>query len=142
MRAMVIFGIVLFIAGLAVLVWPAFTYTTTEEVLDIGPVEVTTEDRERVELPPLLGLGAAAAGITMIVLGSRTQNCLRRMRRRQPGGTASRSLRLQPRSMGRSSTVSEPTVEQNHWGLAQLTPRVQVRRRCLLLSIWRYQLAR
>jgi hypothetical protein len=68
---MVISGIVLFIAGLAVLVWPAFTYTTTEEVLDIGPVEVTTEDRNRVELPPLLGLGTAAAGITMIVLGTR-----------------------------------------------------------------------
>ena len=73
MRAMVIFGIVLFIAGLAILVWPAFTYTTTEEVLDIGPLEVTTEDRDRVELPPLLGLGAAAAGITMIVLGTRTR---------------------------------------------------------------------
>ena len=71
MRAMVILGIVLVIAGLAVLVWPAFTYTTTEEVLDIGPLEVTTEDRDRVELPPLLGLGAAAAGITMIVLGTR-----------------------------------------------------------------------
>ena len=71
MRAIVLLGIVLFIAGLAVLVWPTFTYTTTDEVLDIGPVEVTTQDRERVELPPLLGLGAAAAGITMIVLGSR-----------------------------------------------------------------------
>ena len=71
MRAMVMLGIVLFIAGLAVLVWPAFTYTTTEEIVDIGPLEVTTQDRERVELPPLLGLGAAAAGITMIVLGSR-----------------------------------------------------------------------
>ena len=71
MRAMVIFGIVLLIAGLAVLVWPSFTYTTTEEVLDVGPLEVTTEDRDRVELPPLLGLGAAAAGITMIVLGAR-----------------------------------------------------------------------
>ena len=73
MRAMVVIGIVLFFAGVAVLVWPAFTYTTTEEVLDIGPVEVTTEDRDRVEFPPLLGVGAAAAGITMIVLGSRSR---------------------------------------------------------------------
>jgi hypothetical protein len=71
MRPIVLFGIILLIAGLAVLVWPAFTYTTTEEVLDVGPVEVTTQDRERVELPPLLGLGVAAAGVAMIVLGSR-----------------------------------------------------------------------
>jgi uncharacterized membrane protein HdeD (DUF308 family) len=68
---MVVLGIVLLIAGVAALAWPAITYTTTEEVLDIGPVEVTTEDRERVELPPVLGIGAAVAGVALIVLGSR-----------------------------------------------------------------------
>ena len=71
MRAMLILGVFLFIVGVAALVWPAFTYTTTEEVLDVGPVEVTTEDRERVEFPPLLGLGVAAAGVALIVIGSR-----------------------------------------------------------------------
>ena len=71
MRGMVVLGIVLLIAGLAALVWPAITYTTTEEVLDIGPVEVTTEDRDRINLPPILGVGAAAAGVAFIVLGSR-----------------------------------------------------------------------
>lgn len=71
MRGLLVLGIVLLLGGLAMLVWPAFTYTTTDEVLDIGPVEVTTQDRDRVELPPLLGIGAAVAGVVFIVLGTR-----------------------------------------------------------------------
>ena len=71
MRGLVVLGIVLLIAGVALLVWPAVTFTTTEEVLDIGPVEVTTEDRDRIEFPPILGIGAAVAGVALIVLGSR-----------------------------------------------------------------------
>lgn len=71
MRGMVVLGIVLLLAGLAALVWPAITYTTTEKVLDVGPVEVTTEDRERIALPPLLGAGVAAAGVALIAFGSR-----------------------------------------------------------------------
>ncbi|NOT25995.1 MAG: DUF3185 domain-containing protein [Acidobacteria bacterium] len=71
MRGLLGLGIVLLLGGLAMLAWPAFTYTTTEKVLDVGPIEVTTEDRDRVELPPVLGIGAAVAGITLIVLGSR-----------------------------------------------------------------------
>ena len=71
MRGLLVLGIVLLIGGLAMLAFPAFTYTTTEEVLDVGPVEVTTQDRDRVELPPVLGIGAAVAGVALIVLGSR-----------------------------------------------------------------------
>ena len=71
MRGLVVLGIVLLIAGVGVLVWPAVTFTTTEEVLDIGPVEVTTEDRDRIEFPPILGIGAAVAGVAFIVFGSR-----------------------------------------------------------------------
>ena len=71
MRGMVVLGIVLLLAGVAVLAWPAVTYTTREEVLDIGPVEVTTEDRDRIDFPPILGIGAAVAGVAFIVFGSR-----------------------------------------------------------------------
>ena len=71
MRGMIVLGIVLLIAGLAALVWPGVTYTTTDEVLDIGPVEVTTQDRDRINFPPVLAIGAAAAGVAFIVLGSR-----------------------------------------------------------------------
>ena len=71
MRGMMLFGIVLLVLGLAALAWPAITYTRTEKVVDIGPLEVTTQDRERIPLPPVLGGAAAAAGVALIVFGGR-----------------------------------------------------------------------
>jgi len=71
MRGFIWLGIVLLVAGLAALAWPVITYTTTEEVLDVGPVEVTTEDRESIALPPVLGGVAAAAGVALIAMGAR-----------------------------------------------------------------------
>ncbi len=71
MRGLLVLGIVLLVGGLAMLIWPSFTYTTTEEVLDVGPVEVVTEDRDRVTVPPVLGIGSAIAGVALIVVGSR-----------------------------------------------------------------------
>jgi uncharacterized membrane protein HdeD (DUF308 family) len=64
-------GIVLIVLGLAALAWPAITFTRTEEVLDVGPVEVTTQERERIPIPPLVGGVAVAAGVALIVLGGR-----------------------------------------------------------------------
>ena len=71
MRGLLVLGIVLLLGGVAMLIWPSFTVTTTEEVLDVGPVEVTTEDLDRVALPPAIGIGAAIAGVALIVIGSR-----------------------------------------------------------------------
>ena len=71
MRGMMILGIVLLVAGLAALAWPAITYTETETVVDIGPLEVTTQETARIPLPPILGGAAAAAGVALIALGGR-----------------------------------------------------------------------
>ena len=69
MRGLMILGIVLLLGGLLALAYPAITYTKTEKVLDIGPLEVTTENHERIPLPPILGGVAAAAGVALIVMG-------------------------------------------------------------------------
>jgi hypothetical protein len=68
---MLVLGIVLLLAGLAALVWPAITFTDRDTVLDVGPVEVTTEERETVPLPPILGGVAVAAGVALIAIGAR-----------------------------------------------------------------------
>ncbi len=47
MRGTMLLGVILLIAGLAGLAWPVITYTTTEKVVDIGPVEVTAEREKR-----------------------------------------------------------------------------------------------
>ena len=55
MRTTTIFGLLLIVAGLAVLLMGGFTYTNSDKVLDVGPLEATVEKKERVPLPPIAG---------------------------------------------------------------------------------------
>jgi len=71
MRGTMLLGVILLVAGLAGLAWPVISYTTTEKVVDIGPVEVTAEREKRVPVPPIVGGLAAIAGVVIIVAGSR-----------------------------------------------------------------------
>jgi hypothetical protein len=47
------------------------SYTTREKVLDLGPVEATAERHKTVPLPPIIGGIALAAGIGLLVVGSK-----------------------------------------------------------------------
>lgn len=71
MRGLAVFGIVLLLAGLAALIWPSISYTKTKKAVDLGPIEVTTQDREHIALPPVFGIAAAATGVVLIAVGSR-----------------------------------------------------------------------
>ena len=71
MRGLAVLGIVLLLGGLAALIWPSITYTKTKKAVDLGPIEVTTQDKERIPLPPVVGIASAAAGVVLIALGSR-----------------------------------------------------------------------
>ena len=71
MRGMKLFGVILLVAGLAGLAWPVISYTKTEKVVDLGPIEVTAEREKRVPVPPIVGGLAAVAGLVIIVTSSR-----------------------------------------------------------------------
>jgi uncharacterized membrane protein HdeD (DUF308 family) len=64
-------GVILVLLGVAILAWPVITYTDTDTVVDIGPLEVTTEDTEHIALPPILGGVVIAAGVALLLLGGR-----------------------------------------------------------------------
>lgn len=64
-------AIVLIVAGVIALFVPALNFSTREEVLDVGPVEVTREERHSVPLSPLLGGAAIVIGIGLLVTGKR-----------------------------------------------------------------------
>ena len=51
--------------------WAGFSYTEREKVLDIGPLEATTETRETIPVAPIAGIGAIAGGIALVAVGSR-----------------------------------------------------------------------
>ncbi len=66
---MKIAGIALIALGLVALAWQGFSYTTTEKVVDIGPVEINKESTKTVPLSPIAGAAALIGGIVLISLG-------------------------------------------------------------------------
>ena len=60
-------GIVLIVVGLLGLAWGGFTSTTTEKVVDIGPIHATRDKTHSVPLPPIAGALALVGGIALLV---------------------------------------------------------------------------
>ena len=73
MRPTSILGILLIIGGLVALLMGGFSYTRSDKVLDVGPVEATVERKERIPLPPIAGGLALAAGVALLLLGNKTK---------------------------------------------------------------------
>jgi len=71
MKLTTILGIILIIFGVFVLVSGGITYTKTEKVLDIGPIEATTEHKKTIPLHPIAGGASLAAGIILVITGSK-----------------------------------------------------------------------
>jgi uncharacterized membrane protein HdeD (DUF308 family) len=71
MKGLALIGVLLIVGGLAALAWPVISYTQTEKVLDIGPVEVTADRERHIPLPPIVGGLAVAAGIVLVVSSRR-----------------------------------------------------------------------
>lgn len=66
-----IVGFVLVVVGIVALVWGGVFWTDRDTVLDVGPLEVTTEEREGVRLPPVVGAIALIGGIILLVAPER-----------------------------------------------------------------------
>lgn len=67
-----ILGIVLIVAGVLGLMYEKFTYTKESHDLKIGSLEVSVKDKETVNIPNWLGVGAIAAGIVLLVVPRRS----------------------------------------------------------------------
>ena len=70
---MKLIGIVLIVVGLVALAAGGFSYTKREKAVDLGPIEVTTEQRKSIPLSPIVGIAAIASGIALVVVGSKTR---------------------------------------------------------------------
>jgi len=64
-------GIVLTVLGLIGLLYGGISWTQREKVVDLGPVEVTRENRESIPLPPIAGGLLLVAGVVLLVAGNR-----------------------------------------------------------------------
>ena len=64
-------GIILIIFGIAGLIWGGFTYVKDRDTVDLGVVEIVTEDKERVSIPPIVGLVSLVVGGVLVGMSSR-----------------------------------------------------------------------
>jgi hypothetical protein len=71
MRAISILGIVLIIFGIFVLVSEGITYTKTEKVFEMGPIEATAKHQKTIPISPIAGGAAVAAGVVLVIAGAR-----------------------------------------------------------------------
>jgi uncharacterized membrane protein YidH (DUF202 family) len=73
MKGTTIIGIVLIVLGIAALALGGFSYTDREKVLDIGPIEATTEERKTIPIPAVAGGAAVVAGVVLVIAGARSK---------------------------------------------------------------------
>ena len=71
MKTTLIIGILLIIVGVVSLAYQGITYTTREKSVDLGPLQITTENTHTIPLPPILGALALIGGVILLVAKKR-----------------------------------------------------------------------
>ena len=64
-------GIALVVLGVLALAYQGFSYNVPKKAVDLGPIQVTKEERHTIPLPPILGALALIGGIAVLVTGRR-----------------------------------------------------------------------
>ena len=61
-------ALVLIVAGVLGLAYGGFTYTNDTHEANLGPIELSVEEKETVNVPVWLGAGAIIAGVLLLVV--------------------------------------------------------------------------
>jgi hypothetical protein len=69
MDAIRMIALVLIVAGALGLAYGGFTYTRESHEAKVGPLELTVKDKETVNVPAWLGVGAIIVGGVLLVTG-------------------------------------------------------------------------
>ena len=72
MNAVKIAAIVLIVAGVLGLVYGSFSYTRETHEAKLGPIEISVQDRQTVNVPVWVGVGAIVIGGGILLFGSKT----------------------------------------------------------------------
>ena len=68
MTVRVVVAIVLIALGVAGLAYGGFSFTHKENVIDLGSVEVTRNERETLPVPPIVGGILVVCGVGLLVI--------------------------------------------------------------------------
>jgi hypothetical protein len=64
-------GVALLVAGALALVYGGFSYTKDTTAVKLGPLELTVQEKETVNIPLWAGIGAMVVGGVLLVAGGR-----------------------------------------------------------------------
>jgi hypothetical protein len=68
---MKVVGIILIVIGIAMVLIRGINFTTEEEVVDLGPVEINKKEKKAVAWPTYAGIAIAVTGAVILVTSSR-----------------------------------------------------------------------
>jgi hypothetical protein len=71
MNALKIAAIVLILAGVVGLGYGGFSYTRKTHEITMGPIEMSVQEKQTVNIPVWAGVGAIAIGAALLLLGGR-----------------------------------------------------------------------
>jgi hypothetical protein len=71
MNAIKLAAIALIAAGVLALVYGGFTYTRDTHKAKLGPIELSVQDRETVNVPVSVGVGAILIGGLLLLVGAK-----------------------------------------------------------------------
>lgn len=64
-------GVVLVVAGVLGLLYGGFSYTKESHDLKLGPIELSVKEKESVNVPIWVGVGAIAVGVALLLFGGK-----------------------------------------------------------------------
>jgi hypothetical protein len=71
MKTYTIAAILLIAIGIVAFAYQGISYTTRENVVDFGPIQMTAERTRTLPLSPIVGSIALVGGIALLVMGKR-----------------------------------------------------------------------
>jgi len=71
MNAVKIVGVILIVAGVLGLVYGSFSYTKETNEATLGPIKLSVNEKQTVNVPVWAGVGAIAIGGLLLLFGSK-----------------------------------------------------------------------
>ena len=69
MKIKILIATILIVIGIVAFAYQGITYTSRENVIKIGPIEIAQEKTNTLPLPPVMGGIALVGGILILLMG-------------------------------------------------------------------------
>ncbi len=70
MKTLTLVGVILIVLGLAGFIIKRVTYTSEQSKVDLGPVQITAEQKKTVDIPDIASGAAVVAGAILAIAGA------------------------------------------------------------------------